>query len=439
MKISVIGAGYVGLVSGICFADFGHNVICIDKDQKKIDQLNAGNIPIYEPGLDTLLNKNVQAKRLSFSSTFYDAVDQSDAVFIAVGTPSRRGDGSADLNYVKEAIEEVAKLSKKYVLFITKSTVPVGTNRELSKLISSINPKLYFDIASNPEFLREGSAIEDFQKPDRIIVGVESSRAKNIISEIYKPLYLRDFPIIYTSLESAEIIKYASNAFLATKISFVNEISALSEKAGGDIKDISKGMGLDGRIGPKFLHAGPGFGGSCFPKDTIALVEMAKKYNTDMLITKSVIESNNKTKLRMIEKIISLSGGSVEDKVLTILGITFKPNTDDLRDAPSLLIIPELEKLGAKIRIVDPKGKDQGLSIFKNADWFDDVYDAAVDSSMIIILTEWNEFRALDLNRIAQSMKNAAMADLRNIYSAQKVFTKGFIAYDSVGRKPHNV
>jgi len=439
MKISVIGAGYVGLVSGICFADFGHNVICIDKDQKKIDQLNAGNIPIYEPGLDTLLNKNVQAKRLSFSSTFYDAVDQSDAVFIAVGTPSRRGDGSADLNYVKEAIEEVAKLSKKYVLFITKSTVPVGTNRELSKLISSINPKLDFDIASNPEFLREGSAIEDFQKPDRIIVGVESSRAKNIISEIYKPLYLRDFPIIYTSLESAEIIKYASNAFLATKISFVNEISALSEKAGGDIKDISKGMGLDGRIGPKFLHAGPGFGGSCFPKDTIALVEMAKKYNTDMLITKSVIESNNKTKLRMIEKIISLSGGSVEDKVLTILGITFKPNTDDLRDAPSLLIIPELEKLGAKIRIVDPKGKDQGLSIFKNADWFDDVYDAAVDSSMIIILTEWNEFRALDLNRIAQSMKNAAMADLRNIYSAQKVFTKGFIAYDSVGRKPHNV
>jgi len=439
MKITIIGAGYVGLVSGICFSDFGHNVICIDKDQEKIDQLNAGKIPIYEPGLEALLKKNVQANRLSFSSTLSDAIDQSDAVFLAVGTPSRRGDGSADLTYVVEATKEIAKLAKKYILFITKSTVPVGTNRELLKLISSTNPTLDFDIASNPEFLREGSAIEDFQKPDRVIVGVESSRAKNIISEIYKPLYLKDFPIIYTSLESAEIIKYASNAFLATKISFVNEIAALSEKAGGDIKDISKAMGLDGRIGSKFLHAGPGYGGSCFPKDTSALVETAKKFNTDMLITKSVIESNHKTKLRMIEKIINLSGGSVEDKVLTILGITFKPNTDDLRDAPSLLIVPALVKLGAKVRIVDPKGRDEGLSIFKNAEWFDDVYDAAVDSSMIIILTEWNEFRALDLNRIAHSMRNAAMADLRNIYSAQKVFSEGFIAYDSVGQKPHNV
>jgi UDPglucose 6-dehydrogenase len=439
MKITIIGAGYVGLVSGICFSDFGHNVICIDKDQEKIDQLNAGKIPIYEPGLEALLKKNVQANRLSFSSTLSDAIDQSDAVFLAVGTPSRRGDGSADLTYVVEATKEIAKLAKKYILFITKSTVPVGTNRELLKLISSTNPTLDFDIASNPEFLREGSAIEDFQKPDRVIVGVESSRAKNIISEIYKPLYLKDFPIIYTSLESAEIIKYASNAFLATKISFVNEIAALSEKAGGDIKDISKAMGLDGRIGSKFLHAGPGYGGSCFPKDTSALVETAKKFNTDMLITKSVIESNHKTKLRMIEKIINLSGGSVEDKVLTILGITFKPNTDDLRDAPSLLIVPALVKLGAKVRLVDPKGRDEGLSIFKNAEWFDDVYDAAVDSSMIIILTEWNEFRALDLNRIAHSMRNAAMADLRNIYSAQKVFSEGFIAYDSVGQKPHNV
>ena len=439
MTITIIGAGYVGLVSGICFSDFGHNVICIDKDQEKIDQLNAGKIPIYEPGLEALLKKNVQANRLSFSSTLSDAIDQSDAVFLAVGTPSRRGDGSADLTYVVEATKEIAKLAKKYILFITKSTVPVGTNRELLKLISSTNPTLDFDIASNPEFLREGSAIEDFQKPDRVIVGVESSRAKNIISEIYKPLYLKDFPIIYTSLESAEIIKYASNAFLATKISFVNEIAALSEKAGGDIKDISKAMGLDGRIGSKFLHAGPGYGGSCFPKDTSALVETAKKFNTDMLITKSVIESNHKTKLRMIEKIINLSGGSVEDKVLTILGITFKPNTDDLRDAPSLLIVPALVKLGAKVRIVDPKGRDEGLSIFKNAEWFDDVYDAAVDSSMIIILTEWNEFRALDLNRIAHSMRNAAMADLRNIYSAQKVFSEGFIAYDSVGQKPHNV
>lgn len=439
MKITIIGAGYVGLVSGICFSDFGHNVTCVDKDQDKIDQLNDGKIPIYEPGLETLLNKNVQAKRLFFSSTLPDAIDQSDAVFIAVGTPSRRGDGSADLTYVIEATKEIAMSAKKYVLFITKSTVPVGTNRKLLKLISSTNPKLDFDIASNPEFLREGSAIEDFQKPDRVIVGVENSRAKNIISEIYKPLYLRDFPIIYTSLESAEIIKYASNAFLATKISFVNEIAALSEKAGGNIKDISKAMGLDGRIGSKFLHAGPGYGGSCFPKDTSALVEMAKEYNTDMLITKSVIESNNKTKFRMIEKIISLSGGSVKNKVLTILGITFKPNTDDLRDAPSLLIIPALEKLGAKVRIVDPKGRDEGLSIFKNANWFDDVYDAAVDSSMIIILTEWNEFRALDLHRIAHSMSDATMADLRNIYSPQKVLSEGFTAYDSVGQKPYNV
>ena len=348
MKLLIIGAGYVGLVSGVCFADFGHDVICIDSDKSKINKLNQGEIPIYEPGLQALLQKNVAAGRLSFSDNLSEAIADADAVFIAVGTPSRRGDGAADLTYVMQAASEAALLAKKRILFITKSTVPVGTNRKLKEVIAKANPELDFEIASNPEFLREGSAIEDFQKPDRVIVGVEGQRAKKIISEIYRPLYLRDFPILFTSLESAETIKYASNAFLATKISFINEVAALCERTGGDIKDVSKGMGLDGRIGKKFLHAGPGYGGSCFPKDTSALVETGQIHQIDMLITQSVIESNERTKLRMIDKIIDLAGGSVEKKIITILGITFKPNTDDMRDAPSLVIIPALLKIWCK-------------------------------------------------------------------------------------------
>ena len=373
MKIAVIGAGYVGLVSGICFSDFGHDVVCVDKDQEKIDQLNQGQIPIYEPGLADLLQKNVDSGRLSFSTSLSLAMVDADAIFIAVGTPSRRGDGAADLSYVRNAVIEAASIAKKYILFITKSTVPVGTNRDLKQLIADENPSLEFDIASNPEFLREGSAIEDFQKPDRIIVGVESEKAKKIISEIYQPLYLRDFPILFTSLESSEIIKYASNAFLATKISFINEVAALCEKTGGDIKDVSQGMGLDGRIGNKFLHAGPGYGGSCFPKDTSALVETGKIFDVEMSITKSVINSNERTKFRMIKKIRNLAGGELSNKLITILGVTFKPNTDDMRDAPSLVIVPALRDSGAKIRIVDPQGYREGSILLEGAEWHDEI------------------------------------------------------------------
>ena len=434
MKIAVIGAGYVGLVSGICFSDFGHDVVCVDKDQEKIDQLNQGQIPIYEPGLADLLQKNVDGGRLSFSTSLSLAMVDADALFIAVGTPSRRGDGAADLSYVRNAVIEAASIAKKYILFITKSTVPVGTNRDLKQLIANENPSLEFDIASNPEFLREGSAIEDFQKPDRIIVGVESEKAKKIISEIYQPLYLRDFPILFTSLESSEIIKYASNAFLATKISFINEVAALCEKTGGDIKDVSQGMGLDGRIGKKFLHAGPGYGGSCFPKDTSALVETGKIFDVEMSITKSVINSNERTKIRMIKKIRNLAGGELSNKLITILGVTFKPNTDDMRDAPSLVIVPALLDSGAKIRIVDPQGYKEGSILLEGAEWHDDIYGAAKDSDMVVILTEWNEFRALDLGKLSSVMNFAAMADLRNIYSKEKALSNGFITYDSIGR-----
>jgi UDPglucose 6-dehydrogenase len=434
MKIAVIGAGYVGLVSGICFSDFGHDVVCVDKDQEKIDQLNQGQIPIYEPGLADLLQKNVDGGRLSFSTSLSLAMVDADALFIAVGTPSRRGDGAADLSYVRNAVIEAASIAKKYILFITKSTVPVGTNRDLKQLIANENPSLEFDIASNPEFLREGSAIEDFQKPDRIIVGVESEKAKKIISEIYQPLYLRDFPILFTSLESSEIIKYAANAFLATKISFINEVAALCEKTGGDIKDVSQGMGLDGRIGKKFLHAGPGYGGSCFPKDTSALVETGKIFDVEMSITKSVINSNERTKIRMIKKIRNLAGGELSKKLITILGVTFKPNTDDMRDAPSLVIVPALLDSGAKIRIVDPQGYKEGSILLEGAEWHDDIYGAAKDSDMVVILTEWNEFRALDLCKLSSVMNVAAMADLRNIYSKEKALSNGFITYDSIGR-----
>ena len=434
MKIAVIGSGYVGLVSGICFSDFGHDVVCVDKDQEKIDQLNQGQIPIYEPGLADLLQKNVDGGRLSFSTSLSLAMVDADAIFIAVGTPSRRGDGAADLSYVRNAVIEAASIAKKYILFITKSTVPVGTNRDLKQLIANENPSLEFDIASNPEFLREGSAIEDFQKPDRIIVGVESEKAKKIISEIYQPLYLRDFPILFTSLESSEIIKYASNAFLATKISFINEVAALCEKTGGDIKDVSQGMGLDGRIGKKFLHAGPGYGGSCFPKDTNALVETGKIFDVEMSITKSVINSNERTKIRMIKKIRNLAGGELSNKLITILGVTFKPNTDDMRDAPSLVIVPALLDSGAKIRIVDPQGYKEGSILLEGAEWHDDIYGAAKDSDMVVILTEWNEFRALDLGKLSSVMNVAAMADLRNIYSKEKALSNGFITYDSIGR-----
>ena len=434
MKIVVIGAGYVGLVSGVCFADFGHHVTCVDINKEKIKQLNKGIIPIYEPGLDALLAKNLDGQRIFFSDNVEQSLQEASVVFIAVGTPERRGSGEADLAYVMDAAKDIAKFSKNNILVVTKSTVPLGTNRKVEEIIKKANPDLDFDIASNPEFLREGSAIEDFQKPDRVIVGITSDRAKKTIQDIYKPLFLRDFPIMFTSLESAETIKYASNAFLATKISFINEIAELCEKAGADIKDVSKGMGLDKRIGDKFLHAGPGYGGSCFPKDTSALVETGKNFNVDLSIIKSVIKTNHGVKLRMVDKVVNAANGNLKGSIISVLGVTFKPNTDDMREAPSLIIIPELIKRGAKIRVTDPQGEREGSKLLKDVEWDRDIYNAASGSDMLLILTEWNEFRALDLEKLSKIMKSPVMVDLRNIYNKDQVLSSGFISYDSVGR-----
>tara|TARA_Y100000996_G_scaffold415462_1_gene410325 strand:+ start:82 stop:1404 length:1323 start_codon:yes stop_codon:yes gene_type:complete len=436
MKITIVGTGYVGLVSGACLSDFGHQVVCVDKNLERIQDLKKGIIPIYEPGLDILVKKNVKSRRLTFTDNIDDSLRSSEVVFIAVGTPSRRGDGGADLSYVHEAAQEIAKISDNYILFVTKSTVPVGSNRDLIKVIEKANPELKFDVASNPEFLREGSAIDDFMRPDRVVVGVESERAKELMLEVYKPLYLRDFPIMFTSLESAETIKYASNAFLATKITFINEIAQLCENSGADIKEVSKGMGLDERIGNKFLHAGPGYGGSCFPKDTKALVETGKEFKSEMELTKTVIKVNENIKKRMVNKIVSSLEDSVKDKKITILGVTFKPNTDDMREAPSTVILPALIKKGAILKIVDPQGYREGNEIFgKDVEWLSDIYEAVRDSELIVILTEWNQFRALNLLKISKLMKKPRLVDLRNIYSEEEALSNGFIFYDSVGRR----
>ncbi|GAA4226578.1 UDPglucose 6-dehydrogenase [Sagittula marina] len=435
MKIAMIGTGYVGLVSGVCFSDFGHEVICVDKDPRKIEMLERGEVPIYEPGLDVLMNKNVEAGRLSFTLDLKSAIDGANAVFIAVGTPTRRGDGHADLTYVMAAAEEIARTAKQYVVIVTKSTVPVGTNAKVRDVVATANPNLDFDVASNPEFLREGAAIDDFMKPDRVVVGVETERATQVMADIYRPLYLRDFPIVTTDLESAEMIKYAANAFLATKITFINEIAALCEKVGADIKSVSKGMGMDGRIGNKFLHAGPGYGGSCFPKDTKALARIGQDHASPISIVETVIKVNEDVKRRMIEKLTDLCGGSFNGKTVAVLGVTFKPNTDDMRDAPSLTIVPALVGGGAKVRVVDPQGKREGEHLLPGATWTNDPYAAAESADLLVILTEWNEFRALDLSRIAGSMKNAVLGDLRNVYSAETAREAGFTAYDSIGRK----
>ncbi|MDX5383659.1 MAG: UDP-glucose/GDP-mannose dehydrogenase family protein [Rhodobacterales bacterium] len=435
MKIAMIGTGYVGLVSGVCFSDFGHDVVCVDKDPAKIAKLNAGIVPIFEPGLDALMVKNVEAGRLRFTQDLADAVQGADAVFIAVGTPTRRGDGHADLSYVHAAAEDVARAATDYVVIVTKSTVPVGTNRHIKQLIRKANPDLEFDVASNPEFLREGAAIEDFMKPDRVVVGVQSERAAEVMAGIYRPLYLRDFPIVTTDLESAEMIKYAANAFLATKITFINEIAALCERVGGDIKEVARGIGLDGRIGNKFLHAGPGYGGSCFPKDTVALARIGQDHSIPMQITETVIKVNDEIKRRMIDKLLDLCGGSFNGKTVTVLGATFKPNTDDMRDAPSLTIIPAMVGGGAKVRVVDPQGRREGEALLPGVNWQEDVYKAAQNADLLVLLTEWNEFRALDLKRIARKMATPRMADLRNVYAPKDARQAGFVAYASVGRQ----
>jgi UDPglucose 6-dehydrogenase len=439
MKIAMIGTGYVGLVSGVCFSDFGHDVICVDKDPAKITMLEAGKVPIYEPGLDALMAKNVAAGRLSFSGDLAAAVDGADAVFIAVGTPTRRGDGHADLTYVMAAAEEIAHALTGYAVIVTKSTVPLGTNRQVKHTVSKANPKADFDVASNPEFLREGAAIDDFMHPDRVVVGVQNDRAAEVMADVYRPLYLRDFPIMTTDLESAEMIKYAANAFLATKITFINEIAALCERTGADVKMVSKGMGLDGRIGNKFLHAGPGYGGSCFPKDTQALARIGQDHSMPMQITEAVIKVNEEMKRRMIDKIIDLCGGSVNGKIIAILGVTFKPNTDDMRDAPALTIVPALVGGGAKVRVVDPQGQREGEDLLPGVNWMDDAYKAVQNADAVVILTEWNEFRALNLKRVANRMATPVMADLRNIYTQKDAKRAGFLAYTSIGREDYGI
>jgi len=439
MKIAMIGTGYVGLVSGVCFSDFGHDVVCVDKDLRKIEQLEQGIVPIYEPGLEDLVSKNVAAGRLTFTVDLKQAVDGADAIFIAVGTPTRRGDGHADLSYVMAAAAEIAAAMTGYAVVVTKSTVPVGTNRKIKEVIATATPTANFDVASNPEFLREGAAIDDFMRPDRIVVGVESARASAVMNDIYRPLYLRDFPIMTTDLESAEMIKYAANSFLATKITFINEIARLCERTGADVKMVSKGMGLDGRIGSKFLHAGPGYGGSCFPKDTQALARMGQDHSSPMQLTEAVIKVNEEVKRRMVDKVLDICGGTVNGKVITVLGVTFKPNTDDMRDSPSLTIVPALIGSGAEIRVVDPQGKREGEALLPHVKWVEDAYDACKGADAIVILTEWNEFRALDLQRMAKRMKTPVMADLRNIYNSVDVERAGFTAYVSTGRAGFSV
>jgi UDPglucose 6-dehydrogenase len=434
MKIAMIGTGYVGLVSGVCFSDFGHDVVCVDKNPAKIEMLRDGKVPIYEPGLDALMAKNVAAGRLSFTLDLAAAVAEADAVFIAVGTPTRRGDGHADLTYVMGAAEEIAAAMTGFTVVVTKSTVPVGTNREVAATIAKANPQADFAVASNPEFLREGAAIDDFMRPDRVVVGVEDDRARKVMADIYKPLFLREFPIVYTGLESAEMIKYAANAFLATKITFINEIAALCEKVGADVKAVSKGMGMDGRIGNKFLHAGPGYGGSCFPKDTKALARIGQDHAVPMLITETVIKVNEDIKRRMLDKIVDLCDGSVNGKTVAVLGVTFKPNTDDMRDAPSLTIVPALVGGGARVRVCDPQGAHEGAALLPGVTWCDNAYQAAAEADLVVILTEWNEFRALNLGKLAGQMANPRMADLRNVYSAEEATQAGFAAYAGVGR-----
>ncbi|MEO0359980.1 MAG: UDP-glucose/GDP-mannose dehydrogenase family protein [Pseudomonadota bacterium] len=433
MRIVMVGAGYVGLVSGVCFSDFGHEVTVVDISAERIDMLNRGECPIYEPGLDALMAKNVAAGRLDFTTDLKAAVEAADAVFIAVGTPTRRGEGHADLSYVYAAAEEVAAALQGFTVVVVKSTVPVGTNREVARRIAAARPEADFAVASNPEFLREGAAIDDFMRPDRVVVGVEDERAQAVMADIYRPLNLREAPVVYTDLESAEITKYAANAFLATKITFINEIADLCERVGGDVQAVAKGMGLDKRIGPKFLHSGPGYGGSCFPKDTLALTRTAQEANRPLRIVEAVIEVNDARKRLMAEKVMEAMGGAVAGKRIAALGVTFKPDTDDMREAPSLTILPALIGAGAEVVASDPEGRKEGAALLPAVKWADNAYDAAQDADAVVIITEWNEFRALDLDRLRAAMRGDVMVDLRNIYRPDVAKGAGF-AYHSVGR-----
>lgn len=434
MNVVMIGAGYVGLVSGSCFAEFGANVTCVDLDEEKIAALIRGEIPIYEPRLEEFVANNMAAGRLTFSTSLADTIPQADLIFIAVGTPSRRGDGHADLQYVYAAAAELALYIEGYTVIVDKSTVPVGTAREVQRVIAKANPNADFDVASNPEFLREGSAISDFMRPDRVVLGVESEKAEALLRELYRPLNLIEAPILVTNMESAELIKYAANAFLATKISFINEMSQLCEQTNADIHAVAKGMGLDGRIGGKFLHAGPGYGGSCFPKDTVALIRMAQEHGVSSRIVESVVEVNASQKARMVAKIRDALGGSEADKTIAVLGLTFKPETDDMRDAPSLTILPALVQKGAIIKAHDPVGIDEARPLLPNAiTYTQNIEDAVKDADAIVLMTEWNQYRGLDLEKLKSMMRGDVFIDLRNVYEHKRMNEAGF-KYSCVGR-----
>jgi UDPglucose 6-dehydrogenase len=433
MKIAVIGSGYVGLVSGACFSEFGFEVVCVDQDAGKIAQLNDGKIPIYEPELDTLVKNNVARRRLSFTTDLSAAMAGASAVFIAVGTPSRRGDGHADLSYVYAAAKSIAREIRGYTVVVTKSTVPVGTGREVERIIRETNSQADFDMVSNPEFLREGSAIGDFMRPDRVVIGCESDRARDVMRQLYRPLFLIETPILFTNLETSELIKYAANAFLAMKISYINQVSDLCDKVGANVHDVARGIGLDGRIGPKFLHPGPGYGGSCFPKDTLALVKTARDADSPISLIETTVEFNDLRKRQMVERIVAALGGSVAGKTVAALGLTFKPNTDDMRDAPSLVILPELAQRGAKVRAHDPVGVEEAKKLMPDISYCDDAYDAIAGADVLVILTEWNSYRALDLKRIKTLMNAPNIVDLRNIYRPDEVAQLGY-RYASLGR-----
>ena len=433
MQVAMIGTGYVGLVSGACFADFGHVVTCIDKDAGKIARLREGGIPIFEPGLEGLVARNVAAGRLFFETEAAAAVARADAVFIAVGTPSRRGDGHADLSYVYAAAEEIADLMDGFTVVVTKSTVPVGTGDEIEKIIRARRPDAQFAVVSNPEFLREGAAIEDFKRPDRVVVGLEDERARPVMSELYRPLFLNETPIVFTGRRTSELIKYAANAFLAMKITFINEMADLCEAVGADVQQVAKGIGLDGRIGSKFLNAGPGYGGSCFPKDTLALVRTATDFGAPVRLIETTVQVNDQRKKAMAQKVIAAMGGDLKGKKIGVLGLTFKPNTDDMRDAPSLDIIPALQAAGATISAFDPEGEREARHLLRDVDFASDPYAVAQGADAVVIITEWDQFRALDLDRLKADMAAPVLVDLRNIYNPAEVRRQGF-TYTSVGR-----
>jgi UDPglucose 6-dehydrogenase len=429
----MIGSGYVGLVSGACFADFGHEVVCIDKDQRKIDALHQGKMPIFEPGLDDLVARNVREGRLTFGTDLTDGVKNADAIFIGVGTPSRRGDGHADLTYVYAAAEEIGRAIDGYTVVVTKSTVPVGTGDEVERIIRAANPGAEFGVVSNPEFLREGAAIDDFKRPDRIVIGSEDERATEVMRQVYRPLSINAAPILVTGRRTAELIKYAGNAFLATKITFINEIADLCEKVGADVQDVARGIGLDNRIGKKFLHAGPGYGGSCFPKDTLALLKTSQDYDAPQRIVEAVVAVNDNRKRAMGRKIIAAMGGDVRGKTVAVLGLTFKPNTDDMRDSPAIAVIQALQDAGAKVQAHDPEGVEQAKLVLQNVDYRDGPYEAIEGADAVAILTEWNAYRALDLARVKSLLSAPIMIDLRNVYNPKDIEAAGF-NYTGIGR-----